>query len=238
MMNLWQDFMTNNGDLIYKWPHYFPVYERHFSSWRNKSLTFLEIGVSKGGSLQMWQRYFGPLARIVGIDINPECKQYEAPGISVRIGDQGDEAFLHSIVDEFGVPDLILDDGSHIMRHVTGSFLFFYPKMHKNAVYMIEDLHTAYWPEYGGGLNEPGSFINISKHFIDRLNADNTRGDLAPDLLTRETFGISFYDSMICFEKGDVRWKGVPILTGSPAKVAAERAEQVKREQSQRGNAK
>lgn len=52
-----------------KWAHYFPIYERHFSWYVNKSLTFLEIGVARGGSLQMWQRYFGPLAKIVGIDI-------------------------------------------------------------------------------------------------------------------------------------------------------------------------
>ena len=32
----------------------------------------------------MWQRYFGPMARIVGIDIDPACKAHEAPGIFVE----------------------------------------------------------------------------------------------------------------------------------------------------------
>ena len=64
-MSLWQDFLNNDRRVIQKWTHYFPVYERHFSPWRNKSLTFLEIGVSRGGSLQMWQRYFGPMAKII-----------------------------------------------------------------------------------------------------------------------------------------------------------------------------
>ncbi len=72
-MNLWQDFLTNDQKIIRKWVHYFPIYERHFSSWRNKSTTFIEIGVSHGGSLQMWQRFFGPLSKIIGIDINPQC---------------------------------------------------------------------------------------------------------------------------------------------------------------------
>jgi hypothetical protein len=29
-MNLWQDFLTHDGKLMHKWPHYFPIYERHF----------------------------------------------------------------------------------------------------------------------------------------------------------------------------------------------------------------
>ena len=95
-MNLWHDFLTNDGKIIDKWVHYFPIYERHFAWYRNKSLTFVEIGVFKGGSLAMLERYFGPLARIIGLDINPECKAHEAPGIFVRTGDQSDEAFLEA----------------------------------------------------------------------------------------------------------------------------------------------
>jgi hypothetical protein len=70
---LYHDFLTNNQKLINKWVHYFPIYERHFQKWINQSLVLFEIGVYKGGSVQMWKRYFGPFATIVGIDINPEC---------------------------------------------------------------------------------------------------------------------------------------------------------------------
>ncbi|MEO6786964.1 MAG: class I SAM-dependent methyltransferase [Chthoniobacteraceae bacterium] len=215
-MNLWQDFLINQGKVIHKWVHYFPIYERHFHSWQGKTLTFLEIGVSKGGSLPMWQRYFGPLAKIVGIDIKPECKEHEAPGIFVRIGDQSDPAFLQSIIDEFGVPDVVLDDGSHEMRHIIKTFDFLYPRMPKNGVYMVEDLHTAYWKEYGGGKDEPGSFVNISKAFIDQLNADHSRGEIKPDVITRDTFAICFYDSIIAFEKGHVFWKDAPQIGKPP----------------------
>lgn len=209
-MTLWQDFLTNDGKIIHKWVHYFPIYDRHFSFYQNKSLTFLEIGVSRGGSLEMWQRYFGPLAKIIGIDINTKCKQHEGDGIFVRIGDQSDEGFLQSILDEFGPPDIVLDDGSHVMEHIAASFFFLYPKMPKNGVYMVEDLHTAYWPEFGGGVDKPDTFVNLSKRFIDQLNADHTRGALTPDFVTRQTFGIHFYDSMIAFEKGDVWCKEAP----------------------------
>lgn len=46
----------------------------------------------------------------------------------------------------------------------------------------------------------------MSKRFIDQLNADHSRGALTPDFITRQTFGISFYDSIVVLEKGDV-WR-------------------------------
>lgn len=206
-MNIWQDFKTNQGNIVTKWMHYFPIYERHLSPWRNKTLTFIEIGVLKGGSLQMWQRFFGPLATIIGIDINPECKKYEERGIHIRIGDQGDPKFLESITAEFGQPDIVLDDGSHMMKHITKSFEFLYPKLSKNGLYIVEDLHTAYWEDHGGGIDNIDSFINISKDFIDQLNADHSRGAIEPDFITRNTFGINFYDSVIVFERGTIPLK-------------------------------
>ena len=99
------------------------------------------------------------------------------------------------------------------MEHVGQSFEFLYPKMHKNAIYMVEDLHTAYWEEYGGGINKPDTFVETAKNCIDKLNADHSRGKITPDCITRQTFGISFYDSVVCFEKGDVYWKDAP-MTG------------------------
>ena len=89
-MNLWSDFLTNNGRIIHKWKHYFPIYERHFREFVYKPVTFLEIGVWRGGSLQMWKRYFGPHARIIGIDIDPECKKFEEDQVEVYIGQQQD----------------------------------------------------------------------------------------------------------------------------------------------------
>jgi hypothetical protein len=206
-VSLWQDFMTNDEKVIHKWAHYFPIYERHFSRWQNRSLVFWEVGVYAGGSLQMWQRYFGPNALIIGIDINADCKSHEAPGIKVRIGNQADPVFLSSVIDEFGPPDVVLDDASHHMKPTWDLFEFVYPKVPKNGVYMVEDMHTSYWPSHGGGVHAEDSFINRSKRLIDELNADHTKGELAPTTFTRTTEGISFYDSVVVFEKGNVWWK-------------------------------
>src|SRR5262249_46695873 len=66
-------FYAHNGRIAQKWHHYLEIYERHFEHLRATApaVRILELGVSGGGSLQLWRKYFGPAARIVGIDIDP-----------------------------------------------------------------------------------------------------------------------------------------------------------------------
>jgi cephalosporin hydroxylase len=164
------------------------------------SLIF-EIGCGRGGSLQLWKKYFGPDARIVGIDVRPECAQFEEPQISIRIGSQDDINFLSSMITEFGAPDIVLDDGSHFMSHIHETFQFLYPKTSATGVYIVEDLHTAYWQEYGGGLRVPGSFIEKAKLLIDELNQKHLPDEIPDTVFSRSTSSISFYDSMVVFER-------------------------------------
>jgi hypothetical protein len=201
-MSLWAEFLTNQKRTIHKWIHYFPIYEDHFERYINRPMVFLEIGVGQGGSLQLWKRHFGPLAQIVGIDINETCKEFEEDQIAVRIGDQADFRFLDSVLAEFGPPDVVLDDGSHMMSHVRASFGHLYPRISPTGIYMVEDLHTAYWPEFEGGLHRNGSFIERCKGLIDELNADHIRGALAPTAFTGSTLSMHFYDSVVVFERG------------------------------------
>jgi SAM-dependent methyltransferase len=201
-MGLWSDFQTHDGRIIDKWKHYFPVYETHFRRYVDRPMTFLEIGCGEGGSLQLWKRYFGPHAQIVGIDILPHCAQYEEDQIAVRIGSQSDTSFLAGVIEEFGAPDIVVDDGSHVMSDVVATFGFLYPRTAPRGIYLVEDLHTAYWDRYGGGLGRPGSFIELCKSLIDELNADHSDGALPPTDFTRSTLSMHFHDSMVVFERG------------------------------------
>lgn len=201
-MGLYDLFLNNEHRPVHKAAHYFFAYERHFGPYVGRPLTFLEIGAGNGGSSQMWKRWLGPLARVVTIDVNPICSQFADEQVFVRIGDQGDDAFLQSLLDEFGAPDIVLDDGSHHMRHVASSFDFLYDRMAANGVYMIEDMHTAYWPDYGGGRGDPRSMVERFKGLVDDLNADHVRdGTVAPTRFTRETVAMTAYDSILVFEK-------------------------------------
>jgi hypothetical protein len=85
-----------------------------------------------------------------------------------------------------------------------------YPSVSRNGVYVVEDLHTAYWEEYEGGLKRKGSFIEYCKDLIDELNADHTRGAVQPTPFTLSTLSMHFYDSIVVFEKGRHTIKHAP----------------------------
>lgn len=135
---------THQGRLLDKWGHYLDIYERHFAKFRNTACRILEIGVSHGGSLQLWKAYFGPKARIVGLDIDPRCLDYEETQIQIYHGDQGDRPFMGAFEETTGPFDIVIDDGSHIDVHQAASFKKLWPKMPPGAVYLIEDCHEHY----------------------------------------------------------------------------------------------
>jgi cephalosporin hydroxylase len=215
-MSLNQYFWANKDRPIRKWAHYLPIYERYFSPWVNRHMVMLEIGTGNGGSAQMWKRFFGPAARIVSVDVRPECKQFEDEQIAVRIGSQDDPALLQSIIDEFGQPDIVLDDGSHVMAHILRTFDYLFPRLPKDAVYFVEDLHTAYWPSHGGGLHKSDTFIERVKNYIDEIHAQYTSGELQASEVGGLVRGLHVYDSIVVVEKGPFVNKSDQFIPNDP----------------------
>jgi predicted O-methyltransferase YrrM len=158
-------------DNIHKWPHYLPVYELALSPFRSRPIRILEIGVARGGSLQMWRRYLHPESVIVGIDIDPAARRFDDPlqGQHVRIGDQQDVPFLRRVVSEFGQFDVIVDDGSHMTSHIVNTFRHLFPNaLSPGGVYIVEDIHSNYWTEY---RDSAMSFVDFTKWLIDAMHA-------------------------------------------------------------------
>jgi cephalosporin hydroxylase len=199
-------FLANNGRLIHKWMHYFDIYHRHFQPYRNKPVTIVEFGVSHGGSLQMWKSYFGPEARIVGVDINPQCANLGEPQIEIVIGDQEDRQFLKSLANKVGDIDVLIEDGGHTMSQQIATFEELWPNIVKGGVFLMEDLHTSYWPKYDGGLRREGTFIEYAKKLVDQQHAWHSRdkSEFDVDEYTRSIAGMHVYDSIIVFDKATV----------------------------------
>src|SRR5438552_3287815 len=77
-----------------KYDTYFDAYEDLLGKYRNKDITFVEVGVLGGGSLEAWKKYFGKGARIIGVDLNPAMKEFLEPrGYEIFVGDQSDPEF-------------------------------------------------------------------------------------------------------------------------------------------------
>lgn len=196
-------FRANDGRLIHKWVHYFDIYHRHFAAFRDKPITAVEFGVSHGGSLQMWKHYFGSDARIIGIDIDPQCQDLAEPQIEIIIGDQVDRGFMRDLAETVGSIDVLIEDGGHSMTQQIVTFEEMWPSIADGGVYLVEDLHTSYWAEYGGGYRHQDTFIEYAKNLVDQQHAWHSRDNesLVIDEYTRTIRGMHVYDSVIVFDK-------------------------------------
>jgi hypothetical protein len=55
------------------------------------------------------------------------------------------------------------------MRQQILTFEYLFLKLKEGGIYLVEDTHTSYWYNYGGGLKKKSSFIEYSKKIIDSL---------------------------------------------------------------------
>lgn len=217
-----KSFWDNREDAIDKWINYLPVYDRHLAEFRGKKVKMLEIGVQNGGSMRLWREFFGPEAVIFGVDINPACAKYDGIHGKIRIGSQDDGAFLREVVAEMGGLDIVLDDGSHIMKHIKASFDALFPLVAEGGLYMIEDLSCAYWSKFGGARGRKGTFIESVKSMIDDMHAWAHDGHINVTQAAGNVHALHIYDSIIAIEKRQNR-PPMRYMSGSRAEVFGEK---------------
>ena len=151
-------------------------YQRHLAHLRRRPVKVLEIGIGGyksptwgGSSLRMWRHYF-KRGQVHGIDITR--KDLDLPRMHVHQGDQSDAEYLDRFGREHGPFDVIVDDGSHINDHVRISFKALFERHLKpGGIYAIEDMATAYQPDYGGGApGAPDTSVELVKSLVDDVN--------------------------------------------------------------------
>ena len=195
-------FCGNQGLPVHKWHHYIPYYDRYFSRFRGSQVRFLEIGVFRGGSLQMWREYFGQNAIIYGIDNDPNCADLNGLAGQVRIGSQDDPEFLKEVINEMGGVDVVLDDGSHKTKHQMKSLKLLFPAMSQGGVYMVEDLHTSFWRGYSGGYGRRLNFFEFAADIINDMHHWWHFNRIKHPSLKNMCSGVHFHDSIAVFERG------------------------------------
>lgn len=212
MTSIYNIFKNETTLLADKWMPYFDVYEQYLSKFRNKSPTFVEVGVYHGGSIEAWVKYFGEGAKIYGIDIAPKVK--EITGANIVIGDQSNVRFWDKFLDEVGEIDAFLDDGSHKSIDQIITFNKVWPKIKEGGVFICEDTCTSYWDGlyYDGGHKKAGTFIEYSKELLDYLHieiADKFDQNNYLKELTKDIGQIHFYISQVVFVKGKPKYDRV-----------------------------
>ena len=139
---------------------YCQLYHTLFDGLRKEPLTILEVGIGTliaeapssmlgyaarhykpGGSLRAWRDYF-PNARVIGIDTQPDT-QFSEERIETYLCDSRDVQAVAALIDQIGVmPDVIIDDGSHLDTDQLATAKALYPHLlPQDGVYVIEDIY-------------------------------------------------------------------------------------------------
>ena len=178
--------------------NYFDVYDDLLKDYIDKEIIFVEIGVLNGGSLFMWRDYFGPKARIIGIDLNPAAKKFEKDGFEIFIGDQEKPEFLNDLFKKIGKIDILLDDGGHTNNQQIVTTLNSIENIKDGGLLIIEDTHASYMKEFGNPSEN--SFVNFSKKNIDYINFRFPNIGEIKEIFYQNVFSIIFFESIICYK--------------------------------------
>ena len=193
-----EEYFFNSKYYSIKFKNYFPIYEKLFHRFRNKNITFVEIGVFSGGSLFMWRNYFGPNARIIGVDLNPRAKDFEKYGFEIFIGDQTNEFFWQDFFKKVGEVDIILDDGGHTNYQQIKTTTSCVPNIKDEGLLLIEDTWHSYVNKKYYNPSKY-SFINFCKKLINDNNYRYPKIGKYKFSLNKYIFSIEFFESLVCF---------------------------------------
>ena len=181
-----------------KWSSYFQVYEKIFSKYRNKKIKFVEIGVANGGSLFMWQKFFGKKAKIIGIDLNPNAKKLEKYGFKIYIGSQSDKNFWDYFYKKEGKIDLILDDGGHKNLQQISTVHYSLPHIRDGGKIVVEDTGVSYVKKEFYNPSKY-SFINYAKSIIDIIHRRSPILNKSLNFYAKKIFFVEFFESIVVF---------------------------------------
>ena len=145
------------------------MYDALFHCFRDEPITFLEIGVNKGGSIAVWEAYF-PNATLLATDIKPKCLIRNTERTTVSLVDQFEPDQLRAYADEHGPFDVVIDDGSHYSSHQILTLETLWPYMKPGGIFVIEDTETSYVVEYLRAEGPGFSCVEYCKGLADTVH--------------------------------------------------------------------
>ena len=210
--------------------HYLEVYDPILSRWIDREVKLLEIGIHKGGSLELWRDYF-PRGVIVGIDLRLPDGFFPGERVQVFEGSQADTRFLSAVASKTAPDgfDIIIDDASHIGELTRTTFWHLFDHYLKpGGLYAIEDWGTGYFDDFPDGKKfdpKPSPLDPFPCHshgmvgFIKQLVDEQAAGSIT--LGRKEEFRLSKFESLLVTQGVVCVTKVTPVLKASPNPVPA-----------------
>jgi len=208
-------FDQGTGGRSHKWRHYFAIYERYLTKFKSQQCVYVEIGIERGGTLDIMQKFLGEKARIIGVDIDARCKEIEKNGHEIHIGDQGNTQFMRNLRNQIGPIDIVVDDGGHTPDQQITTFYELWPYLKPGGIYLVEDLHANLWASHQHSRYGI-TFFDLAKSMADKMSywhldpksfdmfRSGQKVERIENFVTNQVYGIHFYDSVIVFEKRDI----------------------------------
>jgi len=172
--------------------NFYNLYNKKLSSYVGDKLKFLEIGVQDGSSIKKWRK-MSPSWEVHGVDIDQNCR-----GENIHTGDQLDKRFMS----QFEGFDIVIDDGGHTWKQQIETFEQLFPTMRRGALYVIEDLHTSFWPKFADyHISTVDYFLEMVPHLNFKEANDAYRLEKNPPLKDMGIKSIEFYPSIVFITK-------------------------------------
>jgi hypothetical protein len=129
---------------------YINVYEKILEPYRNRKINFLEIGVNKGYSMLLWQKYFTD-STFYGIDSQDIA--FYTKDYNYIVADINSSSYISEVLGDT-MFDVIIDDGSHKIEDQVHALNLLYPRLKEDGLFVVEDVDN----------------IDASKHLFEKYN--------------------------------------------------------------------
>jgi tetratricopeptide (TPR) repeat protein len=93
-----------------------------------------------------------------------------------------------------------------VPKHVVASFNILFPTLKDGGIYVIEDVQTAFWPNFGGSTMHGGETVKLTRTIIECLNhaeiavADQSHSFPA---FAKQIKALRAFHNVIVIDKGD-----------------------------------
>jgi len=239
MLATWAKHMRDTRATKLRTQYHF-AYARHFAPFKEDKVTLLEIGANQGDSLHAWAAWFPNAASIWGLRYGKtdkqmiKCSHHMCSKVRIIDGDQSNSTDLNRLTaTAFGSSwtppaalsaaewadggfDIIIDDGSHVPRHILFTFNHLFPHIKPGGIYVIEDNGFSYvdMPAkvYGytvgdGGIGKPppGNAIEKFKQLVDIVNREECMPTLDvvifSEAIDRSVMEVAFVSGLVIVKK-------------------------------------
>jgi hypothetical protein len=184
---------NEEGNGIFKFLHYFDIYERHFAKFVGKEVHIVEVGVYSGGSLKMWRDYFGDKCMVYGVDILDECRNYESENVKIFIGDQQSREFWREFKSKVPRVDILVDDGGHQAEQQIVTLEEILPHLSPGGVYLCEDI--------SGSRMKLTAYVNGLQKQLNTIEGDPDANVYQATPFQQQVYSIHQYPYVLVIEK-------------------------------------